>query len=136
MTERERESPKRRFSQRTADFRRFAPSPGNSSIWRAQETADLRGKPKTFAENRKKPQIGLRHLRCVTFSSALNYLRNSFVAHGTEVRGHDKKLVVGGASASWTEFSVIGLSDDADSLALSHCLLLGVVGLQQRSRSA
>ena len=38
--ERERESPKRRLSQNTADFRRFAPSPGNSSIWRAQETAE------------------------------------------------------------------------------------------------
>ena len=40
-------------------------------IWRAQETADFRRKPQTFAENRRKPQIGLRHLRCVTFSSAL-----------------------------------------------------------------
>ena len=29
------------------------------------------GKPKIFAENRRKPQIGLCHLRCVTFSSAL-----------------------------------------------------------------
>ena len=28
-----------------------------------------------FAENRRKPQIGLRHLRCVTFSSALGNLR-------------------------------------------------------------
>ena len=28
-------------------------------------------KPKIFAENRRKPQIGLRHLRSVTFSSAL-----------------------------------------------------------------
>ena len=37
-----RESPKRRFSQKTADFRRFAPSVGNSSIWRAQETAENR----------------------------------------------------------------------------------------------
>ena len=30
-----------------------------------------RRKPQIFAENRRKPQIGLRHLRCVTFSSAL-----------------------------------------------------------------
>ena len=35
-------SPKRRFLQKTADFRRFTPSPGNSSIWRAQETAEDR----------------------------------------------------------------------------------------------
>ena len=66
------ESPKHRFSQKTADFfRRFTPSPGNSSIWKAQETADFRRKPKIFAENRRKPQIGLRHLRCITFSSSL-----------------------------------------------------------------
>ena len=36
-----------------------------------QKTADFRRKPQVFAENRRKPQIGLRHLRCVTFSSAL-----------------------------------------------------------------
>ena len=72
-------NPKRRFfSQKTADFRadspgnsgiwraqetaenrrfsrRFSPhSPGNSSIWRAQETADFRRKPKILAENRSK----------------------------------------------------------------------------------
>ena len=29
-----------------------------------------RGKPKIFAENRRKAQIGLRHLRSITFSSA------------------------------------------------------------------
>ena len=62
---------KRRFSQKTADFRRFTPSPGNSSIWRAQETADFRREPQIFAENRRKLQIGLCHLRCVTFSLAL-----------------------------------------------------------------
>ena len=59
---------KRRFSQKTADFRRFTLLFGNSSIWRAQ---DFRRKPQIFAENRRKPQIGLRHLRCVTFSSTL-----------------------------------------------------------------
>ena len=36
-----------------------------------QKTADFRRKPKIFAENRRKPQIGVRHLRCVTFSSSL-----------------------------------------------------------------
>ena len=59
----ERESPKRRFSQKTADFRRFTPSPENSSI-----------EPKIFAENRRKPQIGLHHLSSVTFSSALKVI--------------------------------------------------------------
>ena len=48
----------------------FAPSRGHSSIWRAQDTADFCIKPKIFAENRRKPQIGLRHLSSVTFSSA------------------------------------------------------------------
>ena len=38
----DRESPKRRFSQKTADFRRSTTSPENSSIWRAQETAENR----------------------------------------------------------------------------------------------
>ena len=71
----DRESPKRRFSQKTADFRRFTPSPGNSSIWRARETAENR--MQIFAENRRfsqksrNPQIGLCHLRSVTLSSAL-----------------------------------------------------------------
>ena len=58
-----------------ADFRRkpqiFAYSPlvlGNSSIWRAQEN---HRKPKIFAEKRRKPQVGVRHLGSVTFSSAL-----------------------------------------------------------------
>ena len=38
----DRPGPKRRFSQKTAYFRRFTPSPGNSSIWRAQKTAENR----------------------------------------------------------------------------------------------
>ena len=70
----DRESPKHRFSQKTADFRRFTLSLGNSSVWRAQETAEDRRfsqETEDFEENRRKPQIGLRHLRCVTFSSAL-----------------------------------------------------------------
>ena len=44
-------------------------------VWQGpsgQETADLPRKPEIFAENRRKPQIGLRHLRSVTFSSALS----------------------------------------------------------------
>ena len=68
----DRQSTEHKFSQKTADFRRLSPSPGNTSIWRAQETADFRRKAQIFAENRMKPQIGLRHLRCVTFGSALN----------------------------------------------------------------
>ena len=51
---------KRRFSQKTADFRRFTPSSGNSGIWLAQETAENRRfsqKPKIFKEDRRKPQI-------------------------------------------------------------------------------
>ena len=59
-----------------ADFRRkpqiFADSPLLLGTWRAQETVENRRKPKIFAENRRKPQIGLRHLRCVTFSLALS----------------------------------------------------------------
>ena len=146
------ESPKRRFSQKTADLRRFTPSPGNSSIFgvggggqktyrtperwelapkvarqklgqlaifyrisvergqfqgpwkfkispppsnlrrfdpplrsptfggrrKPQKTADR--KPKIFAENRRKPQIGLRHLSCVTFRSALAFFPPNFWA--------------------------------------------------------
>ena len=121
--ERERESPKRRFSQKTADFRRFTPSPGNSSIWRereqkererererdremtererereresetetetererereteteteTQETAENRRFSQETADFRRKLQIGVRHLRCVTLSSALLWLRS------------------------------------------------------------
>ena len=39
----------------------------------SQKTADFRRKPPIFAENRRKPQIGLCHLRSVTFSSALEF---------------------------------------------------------------
>ena len=64
-----------------ADFRRkpqiFTDSPLLLEIQafggrrKPQKTADFRRKPKIFAENRRKQQIGLRHLRCVTFTSAL-----------------------------------------------------------------
>ena len=64
------------FRSKAADFRRFSPSPGNSSIWRAQKTLIFAKKPEMSAENRrKKLKIGLRHLRSVTFSAAL--FRNS-----------------------------------------------------------
>ena len=66
-----------------ADFRRkpqiFAGSPLLQEIpafggrRKPQKTADFRRKPQIFAGNRRKPQIGLRHLRRVTFSSALLY---------------------------------------------------------------
>ena len=56
----------------SADFRRFTPAPGNSSI-------GGRRKPQIVAENRRKPQIGLRHLRCVTFSSALWFVTDLIV---------------------------------------------------------
>ena len=42
-----------------------------SSILSSQGTADFRRKPQIFAENRRKPEIGLHYLGCVTFSSAL-----------------------------------------------------------------
>ena len=45
-----RTTPKRRVSQKTADFRIFTPSPGSSSIWRAQE-------PQISTENRRSLQI-------------------------------------------------------------------------------
>ena len=74
-------------STKNADFRRkpqiFADSPllleipafGGRRF--SQKTADFRRKPQIFAENRRKPQIGHRHLRCVTFSSALNPVQGS-----------------------------------------------------------
>ena len=68
-------------STKNADFRRkpqiFADSPLLLEIpafggrRKPQKTADFRRKPQIFAGNRRKPQIGHRHLRCVTFSSAL-----------------------------------------------------------------
>ena len=74
MTKRERESPKRRFSQKTADFRGFTPEileiPAFGGRRKPQKTGAFRREPKLFAESRRKPPIGLRHLRCVTFSSS------------------------------------------------------------------
>ena len=64
-----------------ADFRRkpqiFADSPLLLEVRafggrrKPQKTTDFRRKPKIFAENRRKPQIRLRHLRSVTFCSSL-----------------------------------------------------------------
>ena len=59
-----------------ADFRRKPQILADSALLLeiqefGEETADFRRKPKIFAENRRKPQIGLRHLRCVTLRSAL-----------------------------------------------------------------
>ena len=61
-----------------ADFCRkpqiFADSPLLLEIpafWRAQETAENRRFSQKTEDSRRKPQIGLRHLRSVTFSSAL-----------------------------------------------------------------
>ena len=64
----DRERPKRRFSQKTAEFRRFTSSPGNSSISRTQET--YRRKPQIFAENRRFSQktAGNRRLGSVTLN--------------------------------------------------------------------
>ena len=54
--EREREREQRRFSQKTAHFCRFTPFPGNSSIWRAQETAENRRFSQQTEDVRRKPQ--------------------------------------------------------------------------------
>ena len=69
-----------RESAKNADFRRkppiFADSPLLLEISafggrrKPQKTEDFRRKPQIFAENRRFSQIGLRHLRSVTFSSA------------------------------------------------------------------
>ena len=42
-----------------ADFRSFTPSPGNSSIWRAQETAENRRFSQKTAENRRLGSVTL-----------------------------------------------------------------------------
>ena len=55
-----------------AENRRFLQIHPFSWKFKHLESADIRRKPKIFAENRRKPQIGLRHLSCVTLSSALS----------------------------------------------------------------
>ena len=54
-----------------AENRRFSQIHPFSWKFKHLEGAGFRRKPKVFAENRRRPQIGLRYLRCVTFSSAL-----------------------------------------------------------------
>ena len=71
MTERAQNADFRRKPQIFADSPLLLEIPAFGGRRKPQKTADFRRKPKIFAENRRKPQIGLRHLRCVTFSSAL-----------------------------------------------------------------
>ena len=54
-----------------AENRRFSQIHPFSWKFKRLEGAGNRRKPKILAENRRKPQIGLCHLRCVTFGSAL-----------------------------------------------------------------
>ena len=51
-----RKGTQRRFLQKTADFRRFTCFPGNSSMWRAQETAEDRRFSQETKDFRRKPQ--------------------------------------------------------------------------------
>ena len=72
MTERAQNADFRRKPQIFADSPLLLETPAFGGRRKPQKTADFRRKPKIFAGNRGKPQIGLRHLRCVTFSSALD----------------------------------------------------------------
>ena len=54
-----------------ADFRRNPPIFTDSPLLLEIQAFGGRRKPQKTADSRRKPQIGLRHLRCVTFSSAL-----------------------------------------------------------------
>ena len=71
MTESTKNADFRRKPQIFADLPLLLEIPTFGGRRKPQKTADFRRKPQIFAENRRKPQIGLRHLRCVTFSSAL-----------------------------------------------------------------
>ena len=78
-----RDGPKMTDQVQNADFRRkpriFADSPPpilletqtSGGRRKPQKTADVRRKLKILAENRKKPQIGVCHLRSITLSAAL-----------------------------------------------------------------
>ena len=70
MTENAQNADLRRKPQIFADSPLLLEIPAFGGRRKPQKTADFRRKPKIFAENRRKPQIGLCHLRCVTFSSA------------------------------------------------------------------
>ena len=71
MTENAQNADFHRKPQIFADSALLLEIPAFGGRRKPQKTADFRRKPKIFAENRRKPQIRLRHLRCVTFSSAL-----------------------------------------------------------------
>ena len=71
MTENAQNADFRRKPQIFADSPLLLEIPALGGRRKPQKTADFRRKPKIFAENRRKPLIGLRHLRCVTLSSAL-----------------------------------------------------------------
>ena len=60
-----------------AENRRFSQIHPFSWKLKHLEGAGNRRKPQMFAEKRRKPLIGLRHLRSVTFSSALILSKNS-----------------------------------------------------------
>ena len=77
MTERAQSADVRRKPQIFADSPLLLEIQAFGGRRKPQKTADFRRKPKIFAENRRKPQIGLRHLRCVTFSSALLFFEET-----------------------------------------------------------
>ena len=54
-----------------------------------QRTAAFCRKPKIFAENRRKPQIGLCHLRSFTLSSALETFARSFSVSNLSLQPYD-----------------------------------------------
>ena len=71
MTERAQNADFRRKPQIFADSPLLLEIPAFGGRRKPLKTAGFCRKPQIFAENRRKPQIGLCHLRCVTFSSAL-----------------------------------------------------------------
>ena len=77
MTEREREREREPKTQTFAETRRFSQIHPFSWKFKHLEGTGNHRKPQIFAENRRKPQIGFRHLRCVTFSSALVFVQDS-----------------------------------------------------------
>ena len=98
MTERAQNADFRRKPQIFADSPLLVEIPAFGGRRKPQKTADFRRKPKIFAGNRRKPQIGLRHLSCVTFSSALNNVFNysaqisSGNAEGCRIHGSDPSV--------------------------------------------
>ena len=94
-------APKTQIFVENRRFSQMHQTPGNSSIWMAQETADFHRKPKIFAENRRKPQIGLCHLRSVTFSSALFFPESCWDGYLLN-RASTSDLASLVATASWS----------------------------------